>query len=1211
MAKSGSFVGSTSPSQSKFLPVVYWSTNLADTDGNGVYDSWKVDVYVNYKCYDLYLGSIGSQNITISVDGGGSKNPASKAISDNNGSMHEGRWIDTQTFYIPFSGRETWTSATINFKMTYVRGLVYSNVKINSCSASGTAQLETAYTSCSAPTSISISNTSPKKGQQITISWSGAKGGTENSITGYDIEYKVGSGGWNSWRSVSTGNTYSSTTDSWSQPVGQTGQYRVRTKGSAGSNYYSGWAYSGTLTISNSAPVMNSVSRNTSLVAYNNGNGGSASFSWSASDVDNDSLRYMYKLSNSSSWSSYTTETSKSITVKGSQGSLISLSVIANDYKVDSGSKTSSSVRINTIPTTPTIRFTNSSGTTITPNAKPASLYYALSSTVAYSGNLSFEVYLEIGNSSSMTSISSRYYMGIYSGSVYLDLQDNSGPSRYIGENQYYRIRVRAYDGYDYSDYAYSESRQKNSAPNYDSLLTNTYRDSGITKLDNVYWKLSDGRLRKGNIIDNEAVLSWTMPDTSGRSSLAKVILYRNMSNDSTMNTWINIWEESISSIEFTITTTKITKDLDGNIIDTVITTNKTTGIPSDINIGTTVNGNITTIITADSIHIDTDFKSLSGTRANYKLIFEDEYGWTQEDSNAKILTLFKNNNPVFAGGNSLKTLRVSSTGAPTIKIYNNESIDISWIKTSGDSDDDAILLTPTGETAPSYMSTPNKFKISLVFEEDPFISLEGGFPKDTSGNDIKEIVLVAAAKATEDDATYNRQTLSFSPELFSNFNNTSKRQQYSKVTIQVEAEDTFGKKSIDKLSTPIILDFRQKPIFDTDSSLYSIKDLTNNQTIIKLGEAVPSDSTPAYTSDGFYMINSGEQLQFKFPKAVSPNAPESGEDGIYSYLIYYATSTSTVTNENFRLLKEIPKSNLIPDGNYYIYNHTVSNYSVNNFVKFAVSAKDSGYGKTETEKRETALESEQVPFSYTMMVCRATNPSISLNSLDFDTAATEENARVKVNFTISDIGGSKSPNGNGEDISSYWTYRNFERFSTGKFFELSLLLSETEDFTSPTSYILDVQSENSSAYPPEPGQKSDDEKNFAYPWSNYEIETSSSQLVETKKSYYAKLILKVGHNINSTLDLENSYLYAETPVTFLRSLRATLSIRDKKIGINTKEPEYTLHVSAGSGSSNTEDQNTDNYVQFDSGIEGDQVIRFDLLTGHMVLGIIDCGRIL
>lgn len=1160
MAKSGSFTGSTSPSQSKFLPVVYWSTDR-DFSNN----RWVVNVYVNYKSYDASLGVIESQYVTISVGSGGSKKPATKGISDSNGKMHEGRWIDTQTFYIPFSANISTTN--ISLSITYMRSMNYSGVILKSCSASGTAQLETAYTRCSPPNSISINNTSPKKGQQITISWSGAKGGTENSISGYDIEYKIGSGGWNGWKSISTGNTYSSTTDSWSQPVGQTGQYRVRTKGTAGSQYYSDWAYSGTLTILNSAPVMNNVSRNTSLVAYNNGNGGSASFSWSASDVDGDSLRYKYKLSNSSSWSSYTTETSKNITVKGSQGDLISLSVIANDYKVDSGSEASSTVRVNKIPSTPSIRFTNSSGTTITPNAKPSSIYYALSSTAYYSGSLSFEVYLEIGSSSSMTSITSRYYMGMYSSSVYLDLQDNSGPSKYIEENQYYRIRVRAYDGYDYSSYAYSASRQKNSPPNYDSQLTNIYRDSGIARLDNVYWKLSDGRLRKGNIIDDEAVLNWTMPNTSGRSSLAKVILYRSMSNDSTISSWTKIEERQVSS-------------------------------------------------TMSTTYIDTGFKSLSGARANYKLIFEDEYGWTQEDSNAKILTLFKNNNPTFAAGNSLKTLRVSSTGSPTIKIYNNESLDISWIKTSGDSDDDAILLTPAEGTVSSYMSTPNKFKISLVFDYDPFLSIPPenfstvkGYPIDKDGEKILEIPLVENAKATENDATYNRQTLSFSPELFSNFSNFSKRQQYSKVTIQIEAEDTFGKKSVDKLSTPIILDFRQKPILDTDSSLYSIKDLTNNQTIIKLGETIPSGSASAYTSDGFYMINSGEQLQFKFPKAVSPNAPESGEDGIYSYLIYYATSTSPVTNESFRLLKEIPKSNLIPDGDYYIYNHTVSNYSVNNFVKFAVSAKDNGYGKTETEKRETALESEQVSFSYTLMVCRATNPSISLNSLDFDTAATEENARVRVNFTISDIGGSKSPNGNGEDISSYWTYRNFERFSNGKFFQLSLLLSETEDFLNSTSYILNVQSDGSSAYPPEPGQKSNEEKNFAYPWSNYQVETSSSQLVETKKSYYAKLILKVGHNTTSTLS--NNYLYAETPVTFLRSLRATLSIRDKKIGVNTKDPEYTFHVSAGSGSSNAEDQNIDNYVQFDSGIEGDQVIRFDLLTGHMVLGIIDCGRIL
>ena len=1141
MAKSGSFIGSTSPSQSKFLPVVYWSTDRDFANAR-----WIVKVYVNYKCYDAYLGVIDSSYVTLTVGGGGSKKPATLKISDGNGSMHEGRWIDTQTFYIPFSSA---TTASVNLNISYMRQMNYSGVILKSCSASGTAQLETAYTACSAPTSVTASPSNPKRGQTVTISWRGARGGTENSINGYDIEYKVGSGSGISWRSVSSTSTSSSTTDSWSQPVGQTGQYRVRTKGTAGSGYYSGWAYSNTITIANSAPTMSSVYCNTTLVPYNGGSGGRASFSWSGSDVDGDSLRYKYKLSNSSSWSGYTSETSKNLTVSGSQGSTVTLSVIANDYKLDSSSKTSSnSVRINKIPDTPSISFVNSSGATITPNAKPTSVYYKLTSKSYYSGRLSFEVYLEISNYSSMSVISSRYNMGTYSGTVYLDLQDNSGPSRYIGTNQYYRIRVRAYDGYDYSSYAYSTVKQKNSPPNYDSNLTNIYDDTGIERIDSVYWKLSDGRIRKGNVIDNKVILSWTMPNTSGSSNLKYVRLYRNISNDSSISSWSLILTRTVS--------------------DTMSTTYTDTGI------GT------------------------SGTRINYKLVFEDEYGWTQQDSNAPILTLFRNTNPIFVNS-YIRLSKVSAMGAPTLKIYNNETITVAWAKTSGDSDDDAYLITPNGATAGSYISSPNKFKISLVFDKDPFISMSGGYPQNSSGANITEIVLAQDVRATENDETYNRQSLTIGPDLFNNFNTISKRQQYSKVSIQIESEDTFGKKSTNKLSTPIILDFRQNPILDSNLE-YTINDQTNSVTIVKLGEEITSEPN-AYTSDNYYMINSGEMLRFKFPKATSPNAPSSGDDGIYSYLIYYAVSTTSVTNQDFKLLKEIPKSQLTLSGDYYIYDHTVNNYSVNSYVKFAVSAKDSGYGQTIAEQRENALEGNRVEFPYTLMICRATNPSITINGLDFDTASTEEFSRVKVNFTISDIGGSMSPSGD-STISSYWQYRNFERFTTGKFFTMELLLSETEDFSSYTTYPLDVQ--NGDLYPPEPGQKSDSEKAYAYPWSNYEVETSSGQLISTKTSYYAKLVLKVGHQKSSTES--SNYLYAETPITFLRSLRAVLAIRDKKVGVNTRDPECTFEVSAGSSI-----EGDKNWVQFDSGIEGDQVVRFDLLTGHMVLGIIDCGRII
>lgn len=1148
MAKSGSFTGSTSPSQSKFLPVVYWSTDRDFSAGE-----WIVNVYVNYKCYDAYLGVIDSSHVTITVDGGGSKKPATKRISDSNTKMHEGRWIDTQTFRIPFGNR---TSTSISLSITDMRNMIYSEVRLRSCSASGTAQLETAYTACSAPTSVTASPSNPKRGQTVTISWSGAKGGTKNSINGYDIEYKVGSGSWNSWRSVSSASTSSSTTDSWSQPVGQTGQYRVRTKGTAGSGYYSGWAYSNTITIANSAPTMSRVYCNTTLVPYNNGRGGSVSFSWSGSDVDGDSLRYQYQVTDTTvsspyedSWSSFTTSTNKNIVINGYEGDNRVLWVRANDYKEFSDSfKSTNIVAINHVPTKPIISLSTSAGGSTAPNNRPPIVYYNLSSTDADDDRLTFEVYLEISDSASMEdNNTTRRYMGSYTNVVYLNLQDGNSISRYIGSNQYYRISVRAYDGYDYSETEKSAIRQKNSPPNYDSNLTNIFDDPGIRRIDSVYWELSDGRIRKGNVVDNEVILSWTIPDTTGNSNLKNIRIYKSVNDSSTPSTWTLLPNMPITDM----TKTTLTDLISGS----------------------------------------------TGSRIHYKLVFEDEYGWTQQDSNVKILTLFRNTNPVFVNS-YIRLSKVSSTGAPTFKVYNNESVTVTWAKTSGDSDDDVYQITPTGGTAGSYLSSPNSFKISLVFDKDPFISMEEGYPQSTSGTDITEIVLAEKAKATTDDVNYNRQSFTIEPELFNNFNTLSKRQQYSKVSIQIEAEDTFGRKSTNILSTPIILDFRQNPVLDSNLE-YTINDQTNSVTIAKRGEEITSE--PDAYADDYYMINSGEVLRFKFPKATSPNAPDSGDDGIYSYLIYYAVSTTSITNENFRLLKEIPKSQLTLSEDYYIYDHTVNNYSINNYVKFAVSAKDSGYGQTELEQRENALEGNRVEFPYTLMICRATNPSITINGLDFDTAATEEFSRVKVNFTISDIGGSMSPSGN-STISSYWQYRNFERFTTGKFFTMELLLSETEDFTSYVTYPLDVQNEDS--YPPEPGQKSDSEKAYAYPWSNYEVETSSEQLISTKTSYYAKLVLKIGHQKSSTES--SNYLYAETPITFLRSLRAVLAIRDKKVGVNTKDPECTFEVSAGSSI-----EGDKNWVQFDSGIEGDQVIRFDLLTGHMVLGIIDCGRIL
>ena len=47
------------------------------------------------------------------------------------------------------------------------------------------------YTKCTAPTTVTVSPTSTGKSKTATLSWSGASGGTNNDITGYDVYYST------------------------------------------------------------------------------------------------------------------------------------------------------------------------------------------------------------------------------------------------------------------------------------------------------------------------------------------------------------------------------------------------------------------------------------------------------------------------------------------------------------------------------------------------------------------------------------------------------------------------------------------------------------------------------------------------------------------------------------------------------------------------------------------------------------------------------------------------------------------------------------------------------------------------------------------------------------------------------------------------------------------------------------------------------------
>jgi len=113
----------------------------------------------------------------------------------------------------------------------------------------------TQYTACGAPTTCSV-NATLSEGN-VTLSWSGATSGVNNTISSYEIQYSestdnVSWGAWTPLTTVSTTATSGSLSVAPSSTRGNYRRFRIRTRGTAGESYYSGWKIS-----------TNSVRRNT------------------------------------------------------------------------------------------------------------------------------------------------------------------------------------------------------------------------------------------------------------------------------------------------------------------------------------------------------------------------------------------------------------------------------------------------------------------------------------------------------------------------------------------------------------------------------------------------------------------------------------------------------------------------------------------------------------------------------------------------------------------------------------------------------------------------------------------------------------------------------------------------------------------------------------------------------------------------------------
>lgn len=134
-------------------------------------------------------------------------------------------------------------AANISISATYN----LSNTTAGTGSLSGTMSLSALTTACTPPNSFTFKQGNTNIGNtsiiipsaSYTLSWTGASGGTNNSITGYTLYYTSNGDDpttSNSTKVELTTNSYSFTN---AGTRGSTYKYKVVTKGSAGSSYYS------------------------------------------------------------------------------------------------------------------------------------------------------------------------------------------------------------------------------------------------------------------------------------------------------------------------------------------------------------------------------------------------------------------------------------------------------------------------------------------------------------------------------------------------------------------------------------------------------------------------------------------------------------------------------------------------------------------------------------------------------------------------------------------------------------------------------------------------------------------------------------------------------------------------------------------------------------------------------------------------------------
>ena len=285
-------------------PITKVSINFGSVSHQGGNTSFTIYYRITQDsdCEKSLAGADSSYTGTVSISNG--KATASKTIN----------LAKNTTYYI-----YVWS------KKLSGEGPDYWGAKNWSSSAATITATETQTTKCSAPTSVTVSKTIVSPTGSFKISWSGAKGGSNNQIVSYDVYLKVSSDGTapkvndydkRIWVDVADGTTSGSKTINLSDlgiPLtrGHKIVCGVVTRGWAEKNYYSGIRISSPVKINQLPAKPTVVSTNTKVVSAS---GTEVIFNVTAgSEPDGQSRTLYYATSSTGTKTKFTSPLSKTL----------------------------------------------------------------------------------------------------------------------------------------------------------------------------------------------------------------------------------------------------------------------------------------------------------------------------------------------------------------------------------------------------------------------------------------------------------------------------------------------------------------------------------------------------------------------------------------------------------------------------------------------------------------------------------------------------------------------------------------------------------------------------------------------------------------------------------------------------------------------------------------------------------------------------------